>query len=548
MARASDRLTGAGPLVRLAARLGIRRAARRPRLRVPLPVLEPADPAVADAIYAGTFRLAGETVEAARRSPFLVEPPSQAWAAELHGFSFLRHIAAADTRVARSNGASLVAEWLRDLDDPPPVAFSPAVVSRRVAAWLAAGPALLCGADPAFEKLFLAGLERDVARLSRFLRRPSAAAERLDAAIALVAATHALDRPEREARRARRTLRGEIDRQILPDGGHRSRSPLALLKVLAALLPALSVMEARGIAAAAEGEGALLEAVDRMVPMLSFFRHPDGSLARFNGVGETPADLLAAVLSAAGRSAAAPDNARYSGFQRIEAGGVAILMDTGAAPPAPFAGAAHAGCLSFEMADRTVPVIVNCGVPAGASPAWRAAARTTAAHSTLVLDDTASARIPAAGGPLEGGPSAVPVERIERDGRISVAAGHDGYRRRFGIVHRRALTVSADGETVAGRDSLAGAGVGENRPFAIRFHLDHRVRTSVSPTGRAVLLTVGDGTIWRFSVEPGPSLALEESVRVTPDGAVRPTVQLVLSGRTGQNEVVRWRLERQLRG
>ena len=37
-------------------------------------------------------------------------------------------------------------------------------------------------------------------------------------------------------------------------------------------------------------------AVERMLPALRFFRHEDGSLARFNGMGATIHDRIAAIL------------------------------------------------------------------------------------------------------------------------------------------------------------------------------------------------------------------------------------------------------------
>ena len=42
---------------------------------------------------------------------------------------------------------------------------------------------------------------------------------------------------------------------------------------------------------------ALNNAIDRMMPMLRFFRHADGNFAQFNGMGPTPVDLVATVLA-----------------------------------------------------------------------------------------------------------------------------------------------------------------------------------------------------------------------------------------------------------
>ena len=57
-----------------------------------------------------------------------------------------------------------------------------------------------------------------------------------------------------------------------------------------------------------------------MMPMLRFFRHGDGNFAHFNGMGPTPADLLATVLAYDDARGAPLSNAPHSGYQRVEAG------------------------------------------------------------------------------------------------------------------------------------------------------------------------------------------------------------------------------------
>ena len=75
----------------------------------------------------------------------------------------------------------------------------------------------------------------------------------------------------------------ELDRQILPDGGHISRNPEALVELLLDLLPLRQCFVARDRAPPKE----LTDAIDRIMPMLRFFRIGDGTLARFNGCGPT---------------------------------------------------------------------------------------------------------------------------------------------------------------------------------------------------------------------------------------------------------------------
>src|SRR6202043_808723 len=140
-------------------------------------------------------------------------------------------------------------------------------------------------------------------------------------------------------------LKHEIERQILPDGGHVGRDPGAIIEILLELLPLRQAYAARNIAP----PQALLNAIDRMMPMLRFFRHSEGTFAHFNGMGATPAELLLTLLAYDEIPGAPLSNAPHSAYQRLEAGGGVLIMDTGRAPPIEMSLEAHAGFLSFEF-------------------------------------------------------------------------------------------------------------------------------------------------------------------------------------------------------
>src|SRR5690606_1870495 len=111
----------------------------------------------------------------------------------------------------------------------------------------------------------------------------------------------------------------------------------------------------------------------------------------------------------------------------------------------------------IELSDGPIRLIVNCGGAALAGAALPAnltqGLRTTAAHSTLVLDDSNSTAI-LPDGSLGKGVSEVELERqeTEQGGRLEIV--HDGYARRLGFVHRRILMLSNEGRELCGEDVL----------------------------------------------------------------------------------------------
>jgi uncharacterized heparinase superfamily protein len=343
-----------------------------------------------------------------------------------------------------------------------------------------------------------------------------------------------------------RRLIDELRTQVLPDGGHVSRNPGTLIELLADLLPLRQLFSARQL----QPPQALNNAIDRIMPMLRFFRHGDGNFAQFNGMGPTPVDLLATVLAYDDARGTPVSNAPHSGYQRIEAGQTALLMDTGRTPPVAVSQEAHAGCLSFELSWKQHRLVVNCGLPAVNRENWRQVARATAAHSTVTIDEESSCRFLESttarrllgGMPIVAGPHDVQVER-DSSGTI-LRTSHDGYLSEYNVIHHRAVRLSADGRVVDGEDSFTAPdgrpiSPGKGAEFALRFHLHPAVKASRLADGRGVILLLQDREVWTFATL-ADSVEIEESVFLAGSDGPRRTVQIVIYGHVGQQESVRW--------
>ncbi len=507
------------------------------------------DPTIAEDIYSGYFNFASRIVNAHGSSPFELAAPSPEWEAALHGFGWLRHLRAADTPLARANAKALVVEWIaaRGRIESGP-AWAPAVAARRILSWLSQSPLILENADRAFYRRFMKSLGWHARVLQRSLPRLASPEDRLTVAMALTQLGLCANGFEKLQRRAVRLLVEELGRQILPDGGHIGRCPQAIVELLLDLLPLRQAFVARSVAAPPQ----LVTAIDRMMPMLRLFRHQDGALALFNGMGVTAPDRIATALAYDDARAQPLTNAPLSGYQRVEGDDAVLIVDAGKPPPLAWSGEAHAGCLSFEVSAGGHRLFVNCGAPPAGRGAFRLASRATAAHNTLVVLDTNSARIAPSrtgartlAGLIVSGPTDVRVDRAEDSGATTLRMSHNGYENRFGLLHHRCLTLTQDGRRLAGEDVLKPSGrrgVGTNAEFAIRFHVHPQVRLS-RLQGGGILMEPPSGDPWIF--EAGDLVIdVEESIFfAAPDGA-RAAQQLVVHGRAQLTPDVHWSLTR----
>jgi uncharacterized heparinase superfamily protein len=511
--------------------------------------LRTADGTRASEIYAGRFAFAGKVVVCDGRSIFEMEPPSDEWAAALFGFGWLRHLRAAESGITRANARALIDEWIALQGSWHPLAWRPDVLSRRIISWLCHSTLVLQDADVRFYRRFLRSLVRQV----RYLRHTAGDARRgvasMQAVIALSYAALCIAGQARHIGSTTERLKHEIDRQILPDGGHVSRDPGAIIEILLELLPLRQAFATRNIAP----PQALLNAIDRMMPMLRFFRHSEGTFAHFNGMGVTPADLLSTLLAYDETRGAPFSNAPYSAYHRLEAGGGVLIADTGCAPPIEMSLDAHAGCLSFEFSSpKQSLIVVNSGMPAVGRQNWRQLARATAAHSTVTFNNASSARFVElatfrrvlGGSPMLGGPSKVTVTREDGPDALVLRAAHDGYADRFGIVHERVLTLAADGNQLDGEDIfLAADGGAQLRTaqdeFAVRFHLHPTVKATRLTDGHGVMLMMPNKEVWTFSARED-RVELEDSVYLASSEAPRRTAQIVIHGHARTASRVQW--------
>jgi uncharacterized heparinase superfamily protein len=551
-------------LLRGALRRSVGRLNSHPLLRSPLPQFKPdrlliapqdlrtADATRATEIYAGRFAFAGKVVICDGRSIFEMAPPSGEWAADLLGFGWLRHLRAADSAITRANARALMDEWIALQGSWDAVAWRPDVLSRRIISWLSQATLVLEDADMRFYRRFLRSLVRQV----RYLRHTAGDARRgtarLQAEIALSYAALCIAGQARHIKTATTRLSRELERQILPDGGHVGRDPGAVIDVLLELLPLRQVFATRNLAP----PPALLNAIDRMMPMLRFFRHSEGTFAHFNGMGPTPVELLVTLLAYDETYGAPLSNAPYSAYQRVEAGGAVVLVDTGRAPPVEMSLEVHAGCLSFEFSSpRQNLIVVNCGMPPVGRDDWRQLARSTAAHSTVTFNETSSARFVETaafrrvlgGSPMFGGPTHVAVTREDGDDAIVVRAAHDGYADRYGILHERMLALSADGTRLEGEDVFVAADGGPqvraaHDQFAARFHLHPSVKATRLTDGHSIMLVAANKEVWTFTA-PGFRVELEDSVYLAGSDGPRRAAQIVIRGHAAATMRVQWTLQ-----
>lgn len=535
--RPVQRLTEAARQIALerAAALGAHLAQKTPgRLEIVPPDPFPGDTQRGRDMIAGVFSFVGQSIA---REDLSWNPAAakDEWISALHAFEWLRDLRSVGGDRARRMAREMVASWIAQYQKYDALAWRADVMGARIKSWILFYEFFCDTAPDDFRKGYFSSLIYQSRYLAKVVPGTLKGIPLMKALQGLAYSGIALEDGDARLERAFALILRQIDEQILADGTHVSRSPQATFDFLQMLVDIRVAL----IAAKIDIPDDIQHAIDRMTPAVKFFRALDGGLSHFNGGREGNAHLCEITLQHSGARGKAMKSLPHAGYERITQGRASLIMDVGLPVTSSFSDRAHAGLLSFEYAYGRERVIVNCGT-CEIGGKLREALRSTAAHSTVVVDNRNACQFDAEG--LLSSRPDMRARRHEDAGVAEIEASHAGYLPRFGLQHRRLVRLLDEGETLFGEDILAGrAGVS----YAVRFHLHPGIQASVIQDGQAVLLRAKGGIGWRFATESA-KIEIEESVYSADGGEPRRTLQIVLSGQSAvPRTVVSWTLRRE---
>ena len=229
-----------------------------------------------------------------------------------------------------------------------------------------------------------------------------------------------------------------------------------------------------------------------------------------------------------------------------------FFIDCGNPPSSTFAKYYQAGCLSFELISNKQKVICNSGYGKYLSHNLTSISRSTAAHSTLYINDTSSCIFQKNqsinkiyGNSLIHKHKIIKKNYTENKDFYSIIAAHNGYEKKFGYIHTRSIKILKKEDKIFGNDELKKTKNFSNLlNYFIRFHIYPNAKIVKTMAGNSILISLSNGEGWSLLSETN-NLEIEKNIFLGNKNKIINNESISMSGKITEDIVsIKWVLER----
>ena len=458
---------------------------------------------------------------------------SLTWNNELHSFCWIRDLRAVGSNKARTFARKCVTDWIKEFNYWSKKEWRSDILAKRVCVLLENFTFYCSGAEEKVQKKVIKSLSIQSKHLVNYNLVDTDGFERMFCVKAIIMASLSFKTLKKFQNFGCSLVLSEIDKQVTDEGLHKQKSPKIHLEFLQVLIDIKNFLSLSKIKVPEKVNSTIL----KMASFLKFYRHGDGSLASFNNSPPVSKLLIDQVLLRSNSKIKIPNSSNKLGLQRISENKITFLMDAGK----PSTYSTYAGSLSFEFSFGKQIVIVNSGSPHIQNKKWAEAMKSTAAHSTLTIDNVNSSDIFFE--KFKKGRIADVWSKKYTDGKSHwVESSHNGYKEVFGLIHNRKIHIDTYRKIIRGQDTLVKTpDYYKTKPkFAqIRFHIHPNVEANITSGKKKVILRLKDGHGWEF-ICSDPIIEIGESIYLGLSNAIARNSHILLEEKVIPGKKLKW--------
>ena len=191
----------------------------------------------------------------------------------------------------------------------------------------------------------------------------------------------------------------------------------------------------------------------------------------------------------------------YGGYVILKNKNVILSADLGSSPEKKFSNDYQSGALSFEIFFNNCKLISNCGYFQNYKHQLNSISKSTAAHSTMILDNRSSCKLKK---------DSDGIFKVDQELKIlkksvtfekkywNISGSHDGYLKKYGVIHERKIEFFIEKNKFIGTDKLIKNKKFKSSNFEIRFHFEPGVKITKTQDEKSILVEL-ENSGWKFS-------------------------------------------------
>ena len=245
-------------------------------------------------------------------------------------------------------------------------------------------------------------------------------------------------------------------------------------------------------------------------------------------------------------------NNKVGDLIKIKKKNLEFFIDSGNPPSDIFAKNYQAGCLSFELLSKKQKIICNTGFGKNFSSRFTELSRSTAAHSTLYLNNTSSCifqknkTINKVYGISLIKKHKIIENKYSEDGDFYyISLSHNGYEDEFGYIHTREIKISKKSDEIIGIDKLKKTKKRFNSTlYSIRFHIYPNTKIVKTKGGNSVLISLPNGEGWLIQSNKN-NFEIEKNIFLGNKNKINNNESISINGNTNADSIsFAWEIKR----
>tara|TARA_Y100000389_G_scaffold113680_1_gene110815 strand:- start:1991 stop:3598 length:1608 start_codon:yes stop_codon:yes gene_type:complete len=275
----------------------------------------------------------------------------------------------------------------------------------------------------------------------------------------------------------------------------------------------------------------------------AFFWQKNKKDILFNGNHESDNSGLDIYLKRLGYSFKS-QNTELSGYAILNNKKISLIMDIGSSPERKFSSNYQAGSLSFEIMSNGKKLICNSGYFQNFNHKLNELSRSSAVHSTLILDDRSSCKFTKtldSSFQISQGLKIIKKNIIHKKDYWKISAEHDGYLKQYGIIHNREIEFYPEQSKFIGYDKVISKKNNKSLKFEIRFHLEPSVKVMKTQDNKTIFIDI-DGEGWKFYSNDN-LINIDNGLYFGKKNSFINNQNIFISGMTSkENQTIKWEI------